>query len=300
MLNHQITTTTLTNGGSASLSGDVYQGHIAIFHAEDREVPMVFRDLKRISLNVGFSAAVFQESSELSIRPDLILFQWEQYQVHGEEIRNSFRSPFSGRIEPIPIVLLHNGPDIHPQELQTVLENGVREVFKLPYCSYGIGLRINRLLKEQSMFRSELEEKIADIKSLNLIIQKISSRIRGIRKNLQFLSTHPGIGERGNEIHRMFREINKAIPSERSWKEHERRIYQQAKGFQRHLKSLHPNLTLSELEYCNLVKLNISRKEAADILTVTPAAIEKKRYRIKQKLGLIGRMSLEKYFERID
>lgn len=281
-------------------TGASYQGHLAIFIHPSEPSPIVFQELKQISLKMGFSVTLCQHPDGLNSRPDLLLLDWSDYQKRGQELRGHFKSPFTEELEAIPVLLLYPGPKIATQLLEEVLETGVREVIHTPVRARELGLRINRLLKEQALYRKELEAKAAAIKSLNLIIQKISIRMKSIRKNLQFLRHHPGIGEHGNEIHRLCREINRAIPSERTWKEHDRQIHFQKESFKRHLKILHPGLTSSELEYCHLVKLRLSRKEAADLLDVSQAAIEKKRYRIKQKIRISGRMSLEQYFERID
>lgn len=52
------------------------------------------------------------------------------------------------------------------------------------------------------------------------------------------------------------------------------------------LKERHDDLTSSELKFCCLIRSNLSTKDMASILNITPRGVELKRYRLRKKLNL--------------
>jgi len=66
-------------------------------------------------------------------------------------------------------------------------------------------------------------------------------------------------------------------------------------NFFHNIKEVHPNLTKTELKFCAYLKLNLSGSQIANIQMVTSEAIRKTRYRIRKKLNLSAKDSLEDY-----
>ncbi|MFV0529908.1 MAG: helix-turn-helix transcriptional regulator [Flavobacteriales bacterium] len=65
------------------------------------------------------------------------------------------------------------------------------------------------------------------------------------------------------------------------------------------LKKDYPNLSVNDLKFCALTKLNFSTKEIADINHVTIKAIEIKRYRIRKKINLSSKTNFEKWIQNV-
>ncbi|MEZ5196572.1 MAG: tetratricopeptide repeat protein [Bacteroidales bacterium] len=61
------------------------------------------------------------------------------------------------------------------------------------------------------------------------------------------------------------------------------------------LKKTHPDLTKSELKFCAYLKLNLTGSQIAKIANVTTEAIRKTRHRIRKKINLSTKDSLEDY-----
>jgi tetratricopeptide (TPR) repeat protein len=57
-------------------------------------------------------------------------------------------------------------------------------------------------------------------------------------------------------------------------------------NFNNKLKSINPDITMTELKYCMLIRLNFSNKEIAQILYVNPNSVKKARNRIKKRLKI--------------
>jgi len=65
--------------------------------------------------------------------------------------------------------------------------------------------------------------------------------------------------------------------------------------FLNNLHKKHPTLTSSELRLCAYLRIHLSSYQISDILNVTPGAIKKTRYRIRKKIGLATKDSLDDY-----
>ncbi len=56
--------------------------------------------------------------------------------------------------------------------------------------------------------------------------------------------------------------------------------------FQRKLKDRHPALTPYDLRLCTYLKSNLSTKEIATLLNITPDSVKKAKHRLRKKLSL--------------
>jgi DNA-binding CsgD family transcriptional regulator len=58
------------------------------------------------------------------------------------------------------------------------------------------------------------------------------------------------------------------------------------KGFFERLLQKHPTLTQNELKLCAYLRMNLSTKEIAQMLNISPESVTTKRYRLRKKIGL--------------
>ncbi|MFK7747639.1 MAG: hypothetical protein AB8B65_04565 [Kordia sp.] len=65
------------------------------------------------------------------------------------------------------------------------------------------------------------------------------------------------------------------------------------------LKNKHPELSTTEIRYCLLTKLNLSLKETAAMLNVTPNTVKVTRSRLKKKMSIYQDVSLKEYLDTI-
>lgn len=59
-------------------------------------------------------------------------------------------------------------------------------------------------------------------------------------------------------------------------------------NFSQSLKKENPNISENELKLCALIRLNLSSKEIGQLLNITQDSVNKARYRLRKKLGLIS------------
>ncbi|CAL2105376.1 conserved hypothetical protein [Tenacibaculum sp. 190524A02b] len=69
--------------------------------------------------------------------------------------------------------------------------------------------------------------------------------------------------------------------------------------FVKSLKSLHPNLTKTDIEVCSFIKIGLSRKEISSLRKTSIDAIKSTRFRLKKKLNLTSKDSLDEYIRSL-
>lgn len=83
------------------------------------------------------------------------------------------------------------------------------------------------------------------------------------------------------------------------WEEFNRRFIDINADFYQKLKFLHPGMTVTELRYCALIRLNLSPKEVARLLNVTLHSVHISRSRIRKKIGIEKGEDLDRYIREL-
>ncbi|QVY66585.1 tetratricopeptide repeat protein [Polaribacter sp. Q13] len=84
-----------------------------------------------------------------------------------------------------------------------------------------------------------------------------------------------------------------------TWEEFEKRFVSVNKGFYENLKQEFTDLTIIDLKYCALLKLNLKGKEISKLLGVTEKSVHMARYRIRKKLSLNTDTNLIEFLNNI-
>jgi len=93
--------------------------------------------------------------------------------------------------------------------------------------------------------------------------------------------------------------INKNLNTTNDWKLFEEAFNNADKDFLKTIKSKHPNLTSNDLRLCAYLRLNLSSKEIAPLLNISPRSVEVKRYRLRKKMELSQNVNLTDYILKI-
>jgi DNA-binding CsgD family transcriptional regulator len=98
------------------------------------------------------------------------------------------------------------------------------------------------------------------------------------------------------DIKKVLNHIDSSLNNEEDWAFFEKAFNHADKDFFKKIKEHHPNLTPSDLRLCMYLRLNLSSKEIAPLLNITPRSVEIKRYRLRKKISLATDKSLNDYF----
>jgi len=69
--------------------------------------------------------------------------------------------------------------------------------------------------------------------------------------------------------------------------------------FEEKIKAQFPKLTNSEMKFIALIKLNMSSKEIRNVLNISPEGVKKARYRLRKKMDLDPKDSLEQFIRNL-
>ncbi len=101
-----------------------------------------------------------------------------------------------------------------------------------------------------------------------------------------------------NDLINIKNELKSQINQQNNWEVFKLRFTKVHLNFFNILKAEHPKLTKSELKFASYLRIHLSSSQIASILNVTHEAIKKTRYRLRKKLNLSPKDSLENYIEK--
>lgn len=175
------------------------------------------------------------------------------------------------------------------------------------YRRYYKRQQMSLLLKSQKeMALSELEntQKLMQLKNEKLEID-IESKNRElaistmslIKKN-EFLNTIKSELAQENSpqgLRKVIKIIDNNLNNTDDWKLFKEAFDNADKDFLKLVKEKHSSLTPNDLKLCAYLRLNLSSKEIAPLLNISPRSVEVKRYRLRKKMNLQPKSSLTNY-----
>ena len=160
-------------------------------------------------------------------------------------------------------------------------------------------LELNELENEQKLMQlknEKLEQEI-DSKNRELAISTMSL----IKKNefLNNIKEELKNTTKGTELKPVIKIIDKNLNNTDDWKFFQEAFNNADKDFLKKIKAKHPKLTPNDLRLCAYLRLNLSSKEIAPLLNISPRSVEVKRYRLRKKMELPHESSLTNYILEI-
>ncbi|WP_338871804.1 hypothetical protein WBJ53_26350 [Spirosoma sp. SC4-14] len=89
--------------------------------------------------------------------------------------------------------------------------------------------------------------------------------------------------------------IDANISSEQDWKLFQANFNKVHEQFLKHLLENYPDLSQGDLKLAAYLRMNLSTKEIAQLLTITHRSVELKRYRLRKKLNIEGDINLTEF-----
>ena len=120
-------------------------------------------------------------------------------------------------------------------------------------------------------------------------MQELANTLLHLNKNIELLievKEQLGKTNNGDFFRDLIKRIDDNLTDEDSWKLLEEAFNNVDQEFLSKLKTEFTELSPSELKLCVYLRLNLSTKEIATLLNITPKSVEIKRYRLRKKLNL--------------
>ncbi len=160
-------------------------------------------------------------------------------------------------------------------------------------------LRIkNSRLREREL-QKELDYRSRELTTYTLnFIQKneIMEELKGNISEIQRIS-EPMVSKKLGSLYRL---VDHSFNLDKDWQEFKIYFEQVHPEFFVILKEKYPDLSNSELRLCALIKLNLTMKESATILGISPDSVKTARYRLRKKLGLVNEVNLSDFIRDVD
>jgi DNA-binding CsgD family transcriptional regulator len=138
-------------------------------------------------------------------------------------------------------------------------------------------LEKQKILKEEQ-FQNDLEHKESQLSAITLQMLQKNDLIGEIKSTIE-KETH--LSEQ-----QMLKMVNKYFAQNDSWNDFDLYFESVNKNFYTRLKQSYPDISANDLKICALIKLNLSIKEMASILNISPDSVKTARYRLRKKLQL--------------
>ena len=142
-------------------------------------------------------------------------------------------------------------------------------------------------LKNEKL-KNEVESKTRELSTSAMNIIKKNELLNKIKKELLVLKSN-------EQIAPVIKIINKNLSTDSDWEMFQEAFNNADTDFLKKVKDLHSNLTPNDLRLCAYLRLNLSSKEIAPLLNISPRSVEIKRYRLRKKMDLQHEKSLVEY-----
>ncbi|MDD5891279.1 MAG: sigma-70 region 4 domain-containing protein [Bacteroidales bacterium] len=139
---------------------------------------------------------------------------------------------------------------------------------------------------EKTNLLTDLRNKEKELASTTLLSSQQNALLNELKSDASAIGSSPTIAEAKSISLRLIRKIDNVLDDESTWnqsKDYFNTIYD---GLIDRLLEKYPNLTKTDLKLCVYMKLNLSTKEIAELMSISPRSVEMARYRLRKKLKL--------------
>ncbi len=121
---------------------------------------------------------------------------------------------------------------------------------------------------------------------------KVLGKIKEVVSKLEEM---PNAENRSSDFKQIFRLLNEVEKRDADWDQFAIHFDHVHSNFLSEIKEKHPNITANELKLCAYLKMNLSSKEIAQLMSITIRAVEVSRYRLRKKLHISSDVNLFDY-----
>ncbi len=151
--------------------------------------------------------------------------------------------------------------------------------------------QINKLQNEKLEHQNrELSTRILSAINKNDTMNNILNELEEIKVN--------GDGIYDNCYKKINQLVKENLSTDKEWDQFKLHFEEVNPGFFFNLMEKYPELTQNELKMCAYYRINLNTKEIAKMLSVTPAAIQKSRHRLRKKMNIPSETELPEFMSR--
>ncbi|MDF1570737.1 MAG: hypothetical protein P1P82_03890 [Bacteroidales bacterium] len=151
------------------------------------------------------------------------------------------------------------------------------------------------IMMRNEKLRSEIRLKAEEIANSTMELVLKNKMLLEVKDTLSKIQKEKDIEIRNSSIKSMLRNIDRDLNNEENWRVFEKNFDEVHENFLNRLKERHPVLTSKDLRLCAYLRMNLSSKEIAPLLRISPRSVEISRYRLRKKMELSHTTNLSDY-----
>lgn len=155
-----------------------------------------------------------------------------------------------------------------------------------------IRLKEKQLEQDVEFKNKQLTSRTLHLVQKNETMKELKEKVNNLREN--------GNGDINTGLQKLENLVDYSFNLDGDWKQFRLYFEEIHNGFFDALKDKYPDLTTNELRLAALAKLNLTIKEIATIMGITPNSVKTARYRLRKKLDIETEESLTKFMMEIE
>ncbi len=134
--------------------------------------------------------------------------------------------------------------------------------------------------------RIEIESKSKEIANYTMMVTKKNELLIQLKEQLEKLEKYVVAAAAKKRLLDINKLIQVGIKSQDHWQVFNENFDKANETFLSNLRRSFPELTPNDLRFCAFLKMNMTTKEIASLLNISPRSVEVKRYRLRKKLNM--------------
>lgn len=147
----------------------------------------------------------------------------------------------------------------------------------------------NETLKKQNRTKAE------EIANSTMELVEKNKMLLMVKDTLKNIQDEKDIKRRNSIIRQMLKTIDRDLNNKEKWKIFEENFDEVHEDFLNRFKEKHPNITAKDMRLCAFLRMNLSSKEIAPLLSISIRSVEISRYRLRKKIELEHDINLTDY-----
>jgi tetratricopeptide (TPR) repeat protein len=161
---------------------------------------------------------------------------------------------------------------------------------------------------QEALMKAELENKKLAEKQLSTDLEfrhkeLLTYTLNMVQKNTILESVREAVHELMSttdkdsnlKITKLIKAIDYSLESDKDWDEFRMYFDKVHSSFFDNLKAQYPDLSQSDLKLCALISLNLSMKEMAELMGISPESVKMARHRLRKKLNIVTEENLTEF-----
>lgn len=254
------------------------------------ELKTAYENRALVFEKLGQYNEAFTDQKEFQILNDSIFNTNKSRQI--EELRTIYETEKKEQqlaLQDKEITVLEQEVKISNQQ-KLLLGGGMTlSLLALGFGFYGFRQKTKRNQLEKDKVEAELAFKKKELTTHALHLAKKNEVLENVKlkaKDLKLQGDTKGYQE-------LIKTINFDQQDDKNWESFTQYFEQVHKDFAANVQKRYPDVTKNELRFMALLKMNMSSKEIATILNISPDGIKKARQRLRKKMALTPEISLE-------